>query len=434
MRPTRRTCLLLALWAGVGLAVAIAPELWPVWPILGSLLAIALVSDALRLRGDDAIDCERVVSTSLPLGHESEVALTLHWRGPDAITLRVHDHPPAASEWRALPQDVTIEGGGFATLRYRFRPLARGQHCFGRAEILKRSPTGLWARAIRVGEPTEVHVYPDFRGALGMSLIATANRTGQVGVRKRRRRGEGMEFHQLRDYREDDSLRQIDWKATAKYGRPISRDYQDERDQQVVFLLDCGRRMHSRDGELSHFDHALNALLLVANAALRQGDSVGLISFAGERRWLAPRKGVGNLNLLLNTIYDLETTTRPSDVLAVARDTLRHLRKRSLVILVSNLRDEDSTELEMALRLLRRRHLVLVASLREEALAETLEQDIEHFDEALRNAATHAYLRDRELAHERLRGKGVLWLDAEARELPARLMNRYLEIKRAGQL
>lgn len=176
--------------------------------------------------------------------------------------------------------------------------------------------------------------------------------------------------------------------------------------------------------------HSFSSPTLRSAKAIRSGSSALRVNGAGWH----PRKGVGNLNLLLNTIYDLETTTRPSDVLAVARDTLRHLRKRSLVILVSNLRDEDSAELEMALRLLRQRHLVLVASLREEALADTLDAPIEQFDDALRNAATHAYLRDRELAHERLRGKGVLWLDAEARELPARLMNRYLEIKRAGQL
>ena len=192
--------------------------------------------------------------------------------------------------------------------------------------------------------------------------------------------------------------------------------------------------MHARDGALSHFDHSLNALLLLANAALRQGDSVGLMSFAGERRWLAPRKGVGNLNVLLNSIYDLETTARPSDVLAAAREVMGHLRKRSLLILVSNLRDDDSEELGLALRLLRKRHLVLVASLRERALGKCLEAPIRSMEDALRNAATHQYRLARETSHERLRGERVLWLDSEPDELPARLVNRYLDIKRSGRL
>ena len=93
---------------------------------------------------------------------------------------------------------------------------------------------------------------------------------------QRRRRGEGLEFHQLREYREGDSQRQIDWKATSRSGQLISREYQDERDQQIMLLIDCGRRMRAQDDELSHFDHVLNAALLLAYVGLRQGDAVGL--------------------------------------------------------------------------------------------------------------------------------------------------------------
>ena len=102
-----------------------------------------------------------------------------------------------------------------------------------------------------------------------------------VGAHLRRRRGEGTEFQQLREYRLGDSLRQIDWKATQRARKLISRDYQDERNQQVMLLVDTGRRMLARDDGLSHFDHVLNAALLVAYIALRQGDVVGLLAAAG---------------------------------------------------------------------------------------------------------------------------------------------------------
>ena len=90
--------------------------------------------------------------------------------------------------------------------------------------------------------------------------------------------------------------------------------------------------------------------------------------------------------------------------------------------------------LGLALRLLRKRHLVLVASLRERALGECLEAPIRNVEDALRNAATHQYRLARESSHERLRGEGVLWLDSEPDELPARLVNRYLDIKGSGRL
>ena len=243
-----------------------------------------------------------------------------------------------------------------------------------------------------------------------------------------------MEFHRLRDYRAGDSLRQIDWKATSRYRRAISREYQEERDQQVMFLLDCGRKMHALDGNLSHFDYTLNALLLLANVALRQGDSVGLMTFSGEQRWLAPRKGVSTLNLLLNSIYDLSTSTAPSDYLNAALQAQRRLSKRSLIVVMSNLRDEDSEELTLALQILRRKHLVLLASLRETVLGETLDADVTSFDQALRVAATHRYLTRRRTAHERLTANGALWLDVEPAQLSVQLVNRYLDVKTSGRL
>ncbi len=434
MRPTRTALLCVSVWVALGLGASVSDTMAPLWSVAAVALAALLAADAWRVLAAPALRAERVVPSSLPVGLFTPVEVAL--RNPDSRPwqVSVHDHHPAEAEVRAMPQDAALPAEGFVRLRYRFRPLVRGAHDFGPVEVLRQSPWGLWANAERVAAEDEVHVYPDFRSAMRYGLLAAANRMGMMGIRKRRRRGEGMEFHQLRDYREGDTLKQIDWKATAKHGRTISREYQDERDQQIVFLLDCGRRMHARDGALSHFDHSLNALLVLANTALRQGDSVGLMSFAGERRWLAPRKGVGNLNVVLNAIYDLETSSRPSDVLRACREVLLHLRKRSLIILVSNLRDDDAEELQMALRLLRKRHLVLVASLRERVLGERLEAPIRDFDDALGVAATHDYCLARDRSHEALAGTGVLWLDTEPDDLAGRLVDRYLDIKKSGRL
>ncbi|MGQ0658030.1 MAG: DUF58 domain-containing protein [Chromatiales bacterium] len=127
--------------------------------------------------------------------------------------------------------------------------------------------------------------------------------------RHKRRRGEGLEFHQLREYRGGDSLRQIDWKATSRQRKLVSREYQDERDQHVFFLVDCGRRMATKDGELSHFDMSLNAVLLLAYVALRQGDAVGVMTFSGKPRYLPAQKGMPTLTRLLEFLFDLSAIT-----------------------------------------------------------------------------------------------------------------------------
>lgn len=138
--------------------------------------------------------------------------------------------------------------------------------------MLRGSPWRLWVKRQLARVPGSVRIYPNFASIAGFTLHALENRIQLMGIRRRQRRGEGLEFRQLRDYQQGDMLRQIDWKATSRRGKPISREYQEERDQQVLFLLDCGRRMRALDGETAHFDHCLNALLLVAYVALRQGD------------------------------------------------------------------------------------------------------------------------------------------------------------------
>src|SRR5690606_41328078 len=178
-------------------------------------------------------------------------------------------------------------------------------------------------------------------------------------------RGLGLEFHQLREFRDGDTLRQIDWKATARKRTPIAREYQDERDQQIVVLLDCGRRMRSQDDELAHFDHALNACLLRSYVALRQGDAVGLATFAGEQdRYVAPLKGQAHISNLLNAVYTLDSTHRPADYAAAVNALLARQRRRALVVLVTNLRDEDDEELLGAVKRLGKQQRVLIASLR----------------------------------------------------------------------
>jgi len=257
----------------------------------------------------------------------------------------------------------------------------------------------------------------------------------RIGVRAGQRRGLGLDFHQLREFRDGDTLRQIDWKATARKRTPIAREYQDERDQQILFLLDCGRRMRSHDGDLSHFDHSLNASLLLAYVALRQGDAVGLMTFAGDQpRHLPPAKGSAQLTALLNSVYDLRSSQRTADFPAAVQAVLTRQRRRALVVIVTNLRDEDDEELVAAVKRLGRQHRVLVASLREEVLDRLRQAPVEGFEEALAYCGAVDYLNARAGLHEKLAAHGVPVLDTRPSQLGPELISRYMGWKKAGAL
>ena len=434
MTPAPRLLGLLALLAGIGLLAAFSPPVHGVWPALAGLAAgLALLDLWLQLRAP-APGIERRLRHSVPLGVWSPVELVLSNPGARRLRLRVHDHHPPGCAVEGLPLSLELAPRGGARSRYRLRPARRGDARFAGADLLVGSPFGLWERKYFTPLGETVKVFPNFREVSRFALLASEQRLGRIGVRRQRRRGEGSEFHQLRAYRPGDSLRQIDWKASSRYQKLISREYQSERDQQLVFLLDCGRRMRHADAAGEHLDQTLNALLLLAYVAARQGDAVGLLAFGGVQRWHPPCKGGDPVRRLLEQTYDLQSSLEAADYLGAARELLSRQERRALVLLLTNARDEDQSELQQAVAMLARRHLVLVADLREAALDAVFEQPVRDLDSALRLHAVHDYLERRSRSHQRLRHQGALTLDLLPSQLPAALVNQYFEIKSSGRL
>jgi len=425
-----------ALWAWVALGVAASVVPWTrwVWGAWGAVLAVGLLIEVLVLLREAPPEVHLALPATLSLGTWHPVEAQLRTGGRRDLDIEVHGDLPPHHEGRDLHQHVRVPSDGWLGLHWQVRATRRGPVRFGPTWLRVRGRLGLLRGTHRVGEPQQLKVYPDFRRVAHYALLSLHDRAAWLGLHRQRRRGEGLEFHQLREYRPGDSLRQIDWKAVSRRRELVSREYQEERNQQLVVLLDCGRRMRAIDGDLSHFDHALNAVLLLAYVGLRYGDAVGLMTFSGEDRWLPPLKGGHAMNTLLNQVYDLQSTTQPTDYVEGARRLAARQRRRSLVVVVSNLGDADDGELTQAVTLLQRRHLVVHASLRETALDRVLDQPVQDLAGALRVASTHALLEARQTAHDALRRRGITAVDVAPSALPAALVDRYLAIKRAGVL
>jgi len=436
--PSRTQLWLLAALAALGVAVSIFPAYQAQWRVAAAALALAAAADlfaALRLASPEVA---RLLPATLALGVPLEVRLRVRNASRAALAMEVYDHYPQSFECRGLPRRVALAPGQWAELSYEARPLARGEARFAASEIRLSSPLRLWQVARRAGEASAVRVYPNFQALARYTLLATDNRLSQIGVLQVRRRGEGMEFHQLREYRQGDAPRAVDWKASARSGKLISREYEDEKDQRVLLVVDCGRRMAAKDddgdGGLSHFDHTLNAALLLAHVALRQGDAVGMMTMAGVSRYCEPRKSLGALHALLNQAYDIEPTLAMPDYELAASQLMARVRRRALVILLTNLRDEDDATLLPALRLLRSRHLVVLASLRESIVSRALTARVDSFERAVTHAAAADYVERRSRVFSRIENAGAITLDVEPARLPIALVNRYLGLKRAGTL
>lgn len=277
-------------------------------------------------------------------------------------------------------------------------------------------------------------MYPNFAEVAHYTLLARNDNLEQLGIRRNRRRGQGNDFLELREYREGDTFRQIDWKATSKRQKLISREYHDERDQQLIFLVDCGRRMRQVEDGQAHLDQALNAMLLLTYVAARQGDAVGFLAFGGADKWVKPRKGADTVNYVLGQAYDLPSSNDTADYLGVARRLLELQRRRALVVILSNTRNEDLDDLAQAIGLMSRRHLIVLGDLLEPGLERVMYSRVTTLDRALCFQEVLDYLEKRRKSHELLTHAGAVCFDTNARELPARLVNRYLDIKRSGSL
>lgn len=440
MRPSRTLLILLLLWAGIGLLATVARLAeWPLslpinflfW-IYFALLSMIMLIDGFAGRSTPRLKLTRKLDPYLALGVQQLVSIKIVNQSDRVLHLWVSDSPPSQLQLEGLPQQITIAPNEFADIRYQVTPIQRGIARFGQVCCRILSPWKLWQKKFYFCESEQTKIYPNYKPLFQSSFVNSEQLYSDWGIRLHQRRGEGTDFHQLRDFRVGDSLRQIDWRATARFNRPISREYQEERDQQVVFLLDCGRRMRAKDGDISHFDHALNALLLSAYIALRQGDSVGLLSFAGESRWVAPIKGQHQISHLLDQIYDLDSSLDTTDYLEVAQQLISRQPRRSLIVLISSLEPEDRDDLVKAARLLSQHHLVLIASMRQQVLTDAQHSNIESLDDALKYCGASQQMQKQLALHGQLRSDHIIVTDTQPAQMHIALIDEYMALKRSG--
>lgn len=406
------------------------------------LFGLLMAGDALLSRRAwrrSSIRLTRQLPAAFAIGVPSSVALRLESAGTRSWQCRLYDGCDPALDSLGLPLELILSAGKLLETSYGVTARRRGDVRFAPAEVRVRSRLRLADLLERLGAEETRRVYPDFAQIGRYAWLAGDHRLQEIGIKTYQQRGEGTDFKQLTEYRYGDPVRHIDWKATQRLGKPIIREFQDERDQCVIALIDCGRRMRADEsGQAagrSHFDQVLNAVVLLSYVALKHGDAVGALSFgtaAGAQRWFAPRKGLHALNALMGELYDVQPSPTHSDYVSAAQDVLRRQPRRALVVVVTNFRDEDSNELAQALRLLRSRHLVLLASLRERIVRELMMQPVTSAQAALEVGSAHLYAQARRDAFNRLAARDALMVDAEPQQLAVELVNRYRAAKRAG--
>lgn len=434
MTPTSRLLALASAWLLLAALAAALPVWASAWVWLGAAAGCVVVIDGIAALVRKPLEVTRRLPGRFALGEAGEVRLTLRNESARAARVELFDGIPQGAVAPTLPWSGEVPAGREVRVFHPVTLVERGEAVFGALHLRRFSPLGFWTRRTRHLAAEVVKVYPNYEPVIRFAMLAMQHRESPMGIIRRPRAGSSRDFHQLRDYRDGDPLSQIDWKATSRRQVLISRDFQEQRNQSVVFLLDTGRRMRALDGGVPQFDHVLNAILLVSHVALRQGDQVAVKSFGGSDRWLPPVKGSHAMPVLLNHLYDYQTTPAPSDFSGAVEQLMARQRRRSLVILLTNLRGEDGKELVPALQVLKSRHLVLLASMRERAVEDAMTDPVGSFSSALKFLAADRYVQERREILATLGALGVLTLDSTAQDFATALANTYYDIKAAGRL
>ena len=412
--------------------------------VVGLLLILACGADLLWSRRDwrrAPLESRRRLPHAFAIGVPARVEVSLE--NPGAMRRRglYQEYADSSLVMPRLPIAFDVDPRQRELLQVEVTPTARGLRQFEAARIRLRSRLGLLDLDVHVGSCESRRVFPNFEEQARFAWLAGDRRIRRAGLKAVRRRGSGTDFDQLIEYQPGDPIRHIDWKATEKHDRPIVRTFQDERDQDVTILLDCGRRMRADDTQqgvgTTHFDQCLNALMLLAFVALSHGDAVGAMTFGvaeGAQRRVAPRKGRPALNALMVALGDVEASATFSDYERIAAECLSQRRKRGLVVMITNSRNEDAPELGAALKLLRTRHVVILANLREAVVGLISGQDLTTPESALECAAALEYAQARDRLLKSLTLSGVRTVDCEPDRLGVELVNRYRVLKGAGSI
>jgi uncharacterized protein (DUF58 family) len=342
---------------------------------------------------------------------------------PAAVEKRLVIHPFALGDAQSFSQEFVLP--------------FRGRHTFGPMWVRLRGPLGFLDAQREFAVTSDVRVLPEtfaspdrFRKDVGAEVRMLDK---PVFVRQH---GEGTEFESLREYRAGDDPRRIDWRATARMQRPIIRKFQVERHRDVMILVDCGRLMGSHTERGTKLDCAVDAALLLGRIALQGGDRCGFALFDHSvRGYLPPVSGAASLPALVECVYDARVDWGESDFAPLFATLQSWQAKRSLIVVLSDLLDEQtSQQFRGSLRRLSQRHVVLLAALRTPLLRRVLARPIETLQDGAEQAVTFRLLHERDEALQTLRHAGVQVLDVEPQQLTAPLINQFIAIRRGNLL
>ncbi len=430
--PTRRLAII----------VAVLSPAWLVWQE-GAIFAlaavvVAIILDLLLLPAKWQVTAQRIVPSNVGLGDRergeyrvcSTAARALRFMLFDALPL-VFESPERRGTIQSVPS------GGETSIPFTFVARERGSWPLGPVVLRIEGALGLVQRTIRHEPADAVLVTPSLAGVRHLRLLAIQHRLRDAGIRSIRRRGEGTSFASLREYAVGDDPRHVDWKATARRQKLMTREYAIEQGQTLMIAVDAGRMMTQLSSGVPRFEYALSAATLLASVAVQTGDQVGLILFDNElRSFVPPARGDKAMRGIRQALIPAKATMTEPDYASAFRTLATKHRKRSLIVLFTDVIDPRSSQALIAHTVRgAMRHLLVVVTLRnDELVSAAVPTSHSSSSDLYASVAAEELLGARNEAIVRMRRAGVSVVDVSPKRLASAIVNHYLELKARGSV
>lgn len=434
--PTRRTAILLGAAAGVGLLGYVTPYALDLLLAANVVVVLLAAADRVLCAGPGELEVEREAPETFAVGRPTECGY--RWRNASGHSARltVREVRPAILGGPMPSRGLAVPAHGTARERLPVAAVHRGREREGWLAVRSLGPLGLVYRQGRIPLPWAVTVYPAMPASRLKASLAEAVRRKESGRRAHRRLGEGRQFESLREWVPGDDTRHIDWKASARRRKVITRQFEEERRQQVMLVIDAGRLLTAEIGGEARIEYVVRAALWLALAANYHDDDVGVMVFSDTvRHYVPPQRGRRGLRQVLDALAATEASLVEPDYPAAFRYLAVRNRKRALTVFFTDVIDELASEALVAnVASLRPRHLPLVVTLRNPDLDRVATARPGSVRDAYRKAAAEELLRARNDALAVMRARGALVLDVSPDRASWSVVDRYLELKRRGTL